>query len=71
MADTKTNGSDYAGYKPDTSYTGNRLVIMTEQYGRDQQLDVTCSNKDLAAMLGISDASMKMVQAYPIESCAV
>ena len=54
--DTKTNGSDYAGYKPDTSYTGNRLVIMTEQYGRDQQLDVTCSNKDLAAMLGISDA---------------
>ena len=54
--DTKTNGSDYAGYKPDTSYTGNRLVIMTEQYGRDQQLDVICSNKDLAAMLGISDA---------------
>ena len=54
--DTKTNGSDYAGYKPATSYTGNRLVIMTEQYGRDQQLDVTCSNKDLAAMLGISDA---------------
>ena len=55
-SDTKTNGTDYAGYKPETSYTGNRLVIMTEQYGRDQKLDISCDNEELAGLLGISDA---------------
>ena len=54
--DTKTNGTDYAGYKSETSYSGNRLVIMTEQYGRDQKLDITCDNKELADMLGLSES---------------
>ena len=54
--DTKTNGTDYAGYQTATTYSGNRLVIMTEQYGRDQKLDITCNNEELANMLGIADA---------------
>ncbi len=53
---TKTNGTEYAGYNTVTSYTGNRLVIMTEQYGRDQKLDITCNNQALAGLLGIQGA---------------
>ena len=29
---------------------------MTEQYGRDQKLDISCDNEELAGLLGISDA---------------
>ncbi len=48
---TKTNGTDYAGYTASSTYTGSSLVIMTNQYGRDQKLDITCSNEQLAGLL--------------------
>lgn len=54
--DTKTNGTDYAGYEPSTTFSGNRLVIMTEQYGREQKLDITCDNEELANLFGIPEA---------------
>ena len=53
---TKTNGTDYAGYTASSTYTGSSLVIMTNQYGRDQKLDITCSNEQLAGLLGLTDA---------------
>ena len=55
--DTKTNGTSYAGYQPQTSYTGNQLVVMTNQYGSNQSLQITCDNTTLASMLGIADAA--------------
>ncbi len=54
--DTKANGTEYAGYTPVTSYAGSRLVIMTEQYGRNQKLDIVCDNEELAGLLGITEA---------------
>lgn len=56
--DTAANGTEYAGYKPSSTstYSGTQLVFMTNQYGSDQQLSITCSNEKLASMLGISDA---------------
>lgn len=55
--DTKANGSEYAGYVPQTSYTGNSLVIMTDRYGSSQSLMIKCDNAELAGMLGISEAA--------------
>ena len=54
--DTKANGTEYAGYTPVTTYAGSRLVIMTEQYGRNQKLDIVCDNEELAGLLGITEA---------------
>jgi flagellin len=57
VPDTKTNGTTYAGYQPQTTYTGNQLVVMTNQYGSNQQLQITCNNSTLANMLGIPAAA--------------
>ncbi len=57
--DTQANGTQYAGYEPATSYTGSQLVMMTKQYGKDQEMIVTCDNPQLAALLGISSAASK------------
>jgi flagellin len=54
---TKNNGTEYAGYLPQTTYTGNKLVVMTNQYGSNQSLQITCDNSSLANMLGISQAA--------------
>lgn len=54
--DTVTNGTLYAGYKPATEASGNHLVIMTDEYGSNQSLTITCDNKELAKLLGIPDA---------------
>lgn len=55
--DTKANGSEYAGYEPQTTYTGNTLVLMTQQYGSAESITVTCNNTELAGMLGIPSAT--------------
>ncbi|MDD3239958.1 MAG: flagellin [Lachnospira sp.] len=55
-SNTADNGTASAGYLPQTSYTGNNLVFMTNQFGSDQKLTISCSNTELAGMLGI-DAS--------------
>lgn len=55
--DTKTNGTEYAGYKPQTSFSGKQLVVMTDQYGSNQSVTIKCDNPQLAAMLGISSAA--------------
>lgn len=54
---TKANGIEYAGYTPATTFAGNRLVLMTNQYGRDQKLDIKCNNPKLAKLLGIDAAA--------------
>lgn len=53
--DTKANGSVYAGYVPNTTYEGGRLMIMTNQYGSEQSLTVKCSNTELAGLLGLNN----------------
>lgn len=55
--DTKANGTEYAGYQPTTSYSGNMLVFMTAQCGSAQTLTVNCDNAELAGMLGIASAA--------------
>lgn len=55
--DTVANGTEYAGYLPATIVSGSSLVLMTNEYGSDQSLTVTCDNKLLANLLGISDAA--------------
>ncbi|MGN0318351.1 MAG: flagellin [Lachnospira sp.] len=56
--DTAANGTEYAGYTPAVTndYSGLNLVFMTNEYGRDQMMNVTCSNEELANLLGLSDA---------------
>ena len=46
--DTAANGTDYAGYVPTADYAGSTLVIMTNQYGSDQKMNITCDNAELA-----------------------
>jgi flagellin len=58
--DTKINGNTYAGYIPETSYQGNKLVIMSNEYGSNQSLNITCNNTELANMLGISSATSQL-----------
>lgn len=53
---TGGNGMEYAGYEPVTTYTGNKIVFMTNEYGSDMSLDITCSNQKLADKLGLSTA---------------
>ncbi len=55
--DTKTNGADYAGYVPETTYNGNRIMIMTGDYGSSQTLTINCSNTELAGLLGFDEAT--------------
>lgn len=55
--DTKANGTERAGYLPSTSNSGSTLVMMTNQYGSDQKMDITCDNPALANLLGISTAA--------------
>ena len=55
--DTAANGTEYAGYEPTTNYAGATLVIMTNQYGSDQKMNITCDNAELANMLGIPQAA--------------
>lgn len=55
--DTAANGTEYAGYQPSTTYSGNTLVFMTNQYGSRQELKIECDNAQLAGMLGISQAA--------------
>lgn len=55
--DTKANGADYAGYEPATAYTGSNLVFMTKESGSSKAMNITCSNSELADMLGISSAA--------------
>ena len=50
-------GTDYAGYVPTADYAGSTLVIMTNQYGSDQKMNITCDNAELADILGIPQAA--------------
>ncbi len=54
--DTATNGLQYAGYEPVTTYSGSQLVIMTSEFGSKQKIEIQCDNEELANMLGIQDA---------------
>ena len=55
--DTAANGTDYAGYVPTADYAGSTLVIMTNQYGSNQKMNITCDNAELADILGIPQAA--------------
>lgn len=50
------NGTDYAGYDATSDYSGSYLIFMTDEYGSDMSLDITCTNEALAKKLGIDDA---------------
>ena len=42
---------------PTADYAGSTLVIMTNQYGSDQKMNITCDNAELADILGIPQAA--------------
>lgn len=55
--DNTSGTSDNAGYEPSTSAFGNggNLVIVSDYYGSAEQIDISCSNPELANLLGIQD----------------
>ncbi|MGN0340475.1 MAG: flagellin [Lachnospira sp.] len=56
---TGGNGLEYAGYVPATTYIGNKIIFMTNEYGSDMSLDITCSNQKLAQKLGLENAYVR------------
>ena len=56
VANATGKGTEYAGYEPATTYTGNKIVFMTNEYGSDMSLNITCSNQNLAKKLGLEKA---------------
>ena len=59
VASATGKGTEYAGYEPATTYTGNKIVFMTNEYGSDMSLDITCSNQKLAQKLGLGSAYVR------------
>lgn len=59
VANATGKGTEYAGYEPATTYTGNKIVFMTNEYGSDMSLDITCSNEKLAQKLGLEKAYVR------------
>ena len=59
VASANGKGTEYAGYEPATTYTGNKIVFMTNEYGSDMSLDITCSNQKLAQKLGLGSAYVR------------
>ena len=59
VASATGKGTEYAGYVPATTYTGNKIVFMTNEYGSDMSLDITCSNQKLAQKLGLGSAYVR------------
>lgn len=59
VAKATGKGTEYAGYEPATTYTGNKIVFMTNEYGSDMSLNITCSNQSLAQKLGLGSAYVR------------
>lgn len=61
ITDTKGTDSSTAGYKVVTSLTEgvSSLVFMSDGYGANEKMKVTCSNTKLATALGLSEATTK------------
>ena len=59
VANAAGKGTEYAGYEPATTYTGNKIVFMTNEYGSDMSLNITCSNQKLAQKLGLEKAYVR------------
>lgn len=59
VANATGKGTEYAGYEPSTTYTGNKIIFMTNEYGSDMSLDITCSNQKLAQKLGLENAYVR------------
>lgn len=53
---TGGNGTEYGGYKAESTYTGNIVMFMTKEYGSKMTLDIKCDNQALAKKLGLDDA---------------
>ena len=51
------NDTAAKGYVPTADYAGSTLVIMTNQYGSDQKMNITCDNAELADILGMPQAA--------------
>lgn len=56
--DTADGLEENAGYTPseDGFEAGTKLVIVSNNYGSSERIDISCSNDNLAAALGISDS---------------
>ncbi len=55
--DNTSGLAENAGYEPSTNSFGNggNLVIVSDYYGSSEQIDISCSNPQLANLLGIQD----------------
>lgn len=56
--DTTAGLPENAGYTPSANGFGNggQLVIVSDHYGSSQQIDISCDNDNLGALLGIQDS---------------
>lgn len=57
VADTadKTGTAENAGYVPTDPAAGGTFVFVSSRYGSAEEINITCSNADLAAYLGIPE----------------
>lgn len=55
--DNTSGTAENAGYEPSTNSFGNggNLVIVSNYYGSSEHIDISCTNTQLADMLGIKD----------------
>ncbi len=56
--DTTAGLPENAGYVPSSNEFGNggQLVIVSDYYGSEERIELSCSNKQLSNLLGISDS---------------
>lgn len=56
--DTKTNGTENAGYEPSANVSGNSLIFMTDNFGSHEEVTISCDNDKLASLLGIENTAV-------------
>src|SRR5690606_30441932 len=54
------NNPKLAGYTSAEFATNTSLVFITEGYGSNEELEITCSNPQLASLLGLSDSKINV-----------
>ena len=66
VANATGKGTEYAGYEPATTYTGNKIVFMTNEYGSDMSLDITAllENPTLSPLSSVNFACTSLPCAW-------
>lgn len=52
--------SDYAGYTPESFVYGNSLVFISDEYGSQANISISCDNASLASALGLQTTQVNV-----------